>query len=232
MKKVKIDNMKYYELTYAMINCGIDSQVFDVASKMGFNLPYLFYEKLVANKSDDSKKQLSKNLLGIYGNLIAYNYFSGMGYSVVSEYPVYDKEGNEITRADIYFQDKNGDSNYCEVKTVSQIIDNIRNYVDDEEDIKNVYTDKDNEIIKYKNIGKKLIKQVEKLCNYNGKVCVVVFSGCHIDEVILSELKKYNVNIVTIACNINELESFVDRMVDEVDKKINPQNSYGFLKVA
>ena len=231
MKKIEVDNVKFYELTCAMMNCGIDSQVFNMARKMDFNLPYLFYEKLILNRNDESKKQLSKNLLGIYGNLIAHNYFLGLGYNAINECPVYDADGNEITKADIFFVDNNGVENYCEVKTVSQIIDNIRNYVDEEEDLTAVYTDKDNEIIKYKNIGKKLVKQVEKISGEQKKVNVVVFNGCYIDEVIQDKLKKSNANIITMACDIRELDEYVEKIVDDVDNIVNRKVAKKVLRV-
>lgn len=221
MKK-KVDKEVYDKLINSMRQCDISLPVFDIAKKMNINLPDLFYEKLIINKGDKYKEQLSKNLLGIYGNFFATNYFNGLGYSVENEVPIYDSDANEITRADLCFIDKSGSKNYCEVKTTTQIIDNIRNYIDDDEvNLKGNYIDKDNEIIKYKNIGKKLVKQVEKLKQSNSKVNVIVFNGCYIDSVIMQELEKNGVNVIYLAVNIKELEKYVDQIVDSVDSLIN-----------
>lgn len=224
MKK-KIDGQLYQKLVNYMFECGISLSVFEAAEKMNINLPQLFYEKLIINKGDMYKGQLSKNLLGVYGNFLAANYFKGLGYNVETEVPIYDQNNNEITRADLCFIDKNGVKNFCEVKTTTQIIDNIRNYIDDEEfSIKGSYEDKDNEIIKYKNIGKKLLKQVDKLKQSNSIVNVIVFKGCYIDSIITSELKKEGINIIYLACDIKDLEKYVENIVNEVDYLINDKS--------
>ena len=63
-----------------------------------------------------------------------------------------------------------------------------------------VITSKDNEIIKYKNIGKKLINQVCKLKKTNKKVIVVLPEDCIIDNVIKNELLKQDVEIKRRIC--------------------------------
>lgn len=224
MKK-KVNKEYYKKLIYSMQECGISLPIMEIAKKMDIDLPMLFYEKLIINKDYIYKEQLSRNLLGVYGNFIASNYFKGLGYEVENEVPVYDQNCNEITRADLCFTDKNGIKNFCEVKTTTQIIDNIRNYIDDEEfSIKGSYEDKDNEIIKYKNIGKKLLKQVDKLKQGNSVVNVIVFKGCYIDSIITSELKKQGINIIYLACNIKDLEKYVENIVDDVDYLINDKS--------
>lgn len=69
------------------------------------------------------------------------------------------------------------------------------------------------EIIKYKNIGKKLITQVKKLNSTGKKVNVFIYDGCYVDDIIKEELKNYNCNIRILMPNIKELE-------DEIMNKI------------
>ena len=228
--KRKIDKEIYDELTNIMIKCSIPLGVFEIAKKMNIDLPSLFYEKLILNSGDKYKEQLSKNLLGIYGNFFATNYFKGLGYDVINEFPIYDEKNNIITKADLYFKDKNGIDNYCEVKTTHQIIDNIRNYMDNDIDGEvGKYVDKDDEIIKYKNIGKKLIKQVGKLSLKKSKVNVIVFNGCYIDSVILSELNDRDVGIIYMAINIDDLENYINHIIEIIDCTINEKRTLNKL---
>lgn len=221
MKKNFVDREIYDELVTSMKENGINNDIFQLAEKMDINLPRLFYEKLLVSPSKENKESLSKNLLGIYGNYFATFYFKGMNYNVSNEFPVYDEKQNLITKADLAFFDKTGVLNYCEVKATSQIIDNIRNYYDVKENgYVGGYYDIDSEIIKYKNIGKKLLKQVDKLSMPGVKVNVIVFNGCRVDNVIAEELQKRNVNIQRLAININDLEKYVDSIIDSVIKNI------------
>ena len=215
----KINEERYEKVLSALKEACINEEVISLALKMEINLVKLFDEKIInANKRNikNNIEVVSKNLLGIYGNYIATNYYKGLGYNVFNEYDVCDKKGKLVTKADIYFVDKNGKQNYCEVKTTPQIIDNIRNYVDDNNLLKGSYVDKDNEILKYKNIGKKLLKQVEKLSSNNGVVNVIVFNGCYIDDIILNSLKEKNVVIRKLAVSIEELEKTVMQTVYRV----------------
>ena len=183
---------------------GITFPIFNHAKMMDFNLIKLFNDKIFNNYNEKSLEVVTKNLLGVYGNYIASNYFKVLGYNVENEKDIKDKNNIVLTKADISFIDKEGNLNLCEVKTTPQIIDNIRNYVDKDEQITGTYTDKDEEIVKYKNIGKKLIKQVNKLKTSNNKVNVVVFKGCFIDDIIKEKLASENVNLITINVDINE----------------------------
>lgn len=192
---------------------GITFPIFNHAKMMDFNLIKLFNDKIFNNYNEKSLEVVTKNLLGVYGNYIASNYFKVLGYNVENEKNIKDKNNIVLTKADISFIDKEGNLNLCEVKATSQIIDNIRNYVDKDEQITGTYTDKDEEIIKYKNIGKKLIKQVNKLKTSNNKVNVVVFKGCFIDDIIKEKLASENVNLITINVDINELENNIRKMV-------------------
>ena len=192
---------------------GITFPIFNHAKMMDFNLIKLFNDKILNNYNEKSLEVVTKNLLGVYGNYIASNYFKVLGYNVENEKDIKDKNNIVLTKADISFIDKEGNLNLCEVKTTPQIIDNIRNYVDKDEQITGTYTDKDEEIVKYKNIGKKLIKQVNKLKTSNNKVNVVVFKGCFIDDIIKEKLASENVNLITINVDINELENNIRKMV-------------------
>ena len=135
--------------------------------------------------------------------------------------PVIDEEGKVVTKADLAFLDKDGNHNYCEVKMAPQIIDNIRNYYEDEKLENGNYEDKDNEIIKYKNIGKKLINQVCKLKKTNKKVIVVVPEDCIIDNVIKNELLKQDVEIKRIAIKFKDLEMLTKKIIDDFIKEYN-----------
>ena len=192
---------------------GITFPIFNHAKMMDFNLIKLFNDKIFNNYNEKSLEVVTKNLLGVYGNYIASNYFKVLGYNVENEKDIKDKNNIVLTKADISFIDKEGNLNLCEVKTTPQIIDNIRNYVDKDEQITGTYTDKDEEIVKYKNIGKKLIKQVNKLKTSNNKVNVVVFKGCFIDDIIKEKLASENENLITINVDINELENNIRKMV-------------------
>lgn len=192
---------------------GITFPIFNHAKMMDFNLIKLFNDKIFNNYNEKSLEVVTKNLLGVYGNYIASNYFKVLGYNVENEKDIKDKNNIVLTKADISFIDKEGNLNLCEVKTTPQIIDNIRNYVDKDEQLTGTYTDKDEEIVKYKNIGKKLIKQVNKLKTSNNKVNVVVFKGCFIDDIIKEKLASENVNLITINVDINELENNIRKMV-------------------
>lgn len=225
MKQVTINKEKYLQVKNIMIEYGVSTSVFDLARKMNIDLVMLFYDKLVSNQNKNSKEQLSKNLLGIYGNLLATNYYSGLGYNVYNEFPIYMESGKEQMKADLYFRDNNGIDNYCEVKVAEQIIGNKNNYID-ADDLNTVKNNRLLEIVKYKNIGKKLLKQTDRLKRDNAKVNAVFFNGCYVDDEILGKLKSKNINVVYLACNVKELESYVNKIVDDVDFSLN--NSYTY----
>lgn len=191
---------------------GITKPLLMEASKMDINVPMLFYDKIINNPSAENIDNVTKNLLGVYGNYHATNYFKKQGYDVENEVGVYDN-GNLLTRADISFIDSNGRRNYCEVKAAFQIIDNIRNYKDNSLDRTGYYKDLDAEIIKYKKIGEKLIRQVEKLSKDGSLVNVIVYDGCYMDEIIKQKLKELGANIITLDVNIYDLEENIKKNV-------------------
>lgn len=220
-KKNFVDQDVYEKIMIAMKKVGITNAILSLARKMDMNLPRMFYEKLIQSKTKEDKDSLSKNLIGIYGNFLATYYYNGIGYKVENELPVCDEEGKVVTKVDLAFLDKDGNHNYCEVKMAPQIIDNIRNYYEDEKLENGNYEDKDNEIIKYKNIGKKLINQVCKLKKTNKKVIVVVPEDCIIDNVIKNELLKQDVEIKRIAIKFKDLEMLTKKIIDDFIKEYN-----------
>lgn len=208
------------ELLFIINKVGINDEIVKIASKMDIDIVRLFYDKVICsneNNIDENIDIVSKSMLGIYGNYISSKYLNSLGYETVNEFPVVNSDGKLLTKADIAFYDKDNMLNLCEVKMSYQILDNIRNYSDfDEEDKKGSYTDKDLIIIKYKNIGKKLLKQVEKLSLTNAKVNVITFDGCYIDDIILSKLKEMKVHHMVINVNIESLEKELKKMIYDV----------------
>lgn len=219
MEKTLIDtNEKLKEL---LIRFGISERIFYHASKMDVSIVRLFKEKIINNYSLKTLDEVTKNLLGVYGNFIATCYFRALYDDVKNEVPIKDKAGKVITKADISYLDNSGMLNYCEVKAAHQIIDNIRNYVDLDDVKTGSYEDKDNEIIKYKNIGKKLITQVKKLSLTKKKVNVIIFKGCYVDDVIKRKLNELNANTMTIMVDINELETEIMRKIMNIKQFLN-----------
>lgn len=210
MKKEIVTNEN--EIIKILNEFGITKPILEEASKMDINVPMLFYDKIINNPSAENIDNVTKNLLGVYGNYHATNYFKMQGYDVENEVGVYDN-GNLLTRADISFIDSNGIRNCCEVKAAYQIIDNIRNYKDNSLEKTGYYKNLDAEIIKYKKIGEKLIKQVKKLSKDGSLVNVIIFDGCYMDEIIKQELKELGANIITLNVNIYDLEENIKKNV-------------------
>lgn len=210
MKKEIVTNEN--EIIKILNEFGITKPILEEASKMDINVPMLFYDKIINNPSAENIDNVTKNLLGVYGNYLATHYFKMQGYDVENEVGVYDN-GNLLTRADISFIDSNGIRNYYEVKAAYQIIDNIRNYKDNSLEKTGYYKNLDAEIIKYKKIGEKLIKQVKKLSKDGSLVNVIIFDGCYMDEIIKQELKKLGANIITLNVNIYDLEENIKKNV-------------------
>lgn len=161
MEKIMIDTNE--KLKEFLIDCGINSHIFYHASKMDISIIRLFKEKIINNYSLKTLDEVTKNLLGVYGNFIATSYCKHLYKDVKNEVAIKDKMGKVITKADISYVDNDGMLNYCEVKAAHQIIANKRNYIDDERYKEVFYEDKVEEIIKYKNIGRKLLTQVKKI---------------------------------------------------------------------
>ncbi len=196
-----------------LMDCGINEHVFYHASKMDISIINLFKEKIINNYSLKTLDEVTKNLLGVYGNFIATSYCKALYNNVENEVSIKDNMGKMITKADISYVDNNGNLNYCEVKAAHQIIDNIRNFVDKDDVKEGFYEDKDKEILKYKNIGKKLITQVKKLSSTSNKVNVIIFKDCYVDDVIKRKLKDLNVNVITLMVDINELEEEIKNKI-------------------
>lgn len=222
MTKEVIDVKIQETILKSLYDNGINDKLIFEAKKMDVDLVRLFYEKIVLEKDlhklKDNVDVITKSLLGIYGNYVVTSYFEALGYEVENEYPVYDENKKLLTKADLAFVDNNGVVNLCEVKTTSQIIDNIRNYKDDEEKKYNgeYYYDMDSDIIKYKEIGVKLIKQVTKLKKSGKKVLVVIFNGCFMDDIIKDKLSSLGVSVFTMAPNVKDLEEQLRIMVTNV----------------
>lgn len=210
MKNKKNKEMNLDKIKDILISFGINEDIFCHASKMDLNIVKLFYEKLVCNYSLKNIDEVTRNLLGVYGNYIATKYYKNLYSNVENEVPII-YNNKEITKADISFVDENNKVFYVEVKAAKQIIDNIRNYVDLDLPLNNCYLDKDNEIMKYKMIGKKLIEQVKKLSKNNNNIIVAVFEGCYIDSIIRQKLSELNARIDVINVNIERLEEDIKR---------------------
>ena len=226
MKKI-IDNETYNYILNILNNNGISNDIILSAKKMDTDLVKLFHDKIFLAKTQEElehdKEVISNNLLGIYGNYTATLYYKGLGYNVENEYPVYDEKGNMITKADIAFYDRDNKLNLCEVKLASQIIDNIRNYRSDKEELYNgkVYYDMDDDIIKYKRIGDKLLTQSKKLKQSGHIVNVVIFSGCYMDDIIKDNLEKeIGVNIKLINMDFNLFEEQLKMMVENISGEL------------
>ena len=229
MKKTKIEESVKKYINEILISNNISEEIIDFAKLMDIDIIRLFHDKIyVENKNIElNKDAISKNLLGVIGNFVANNYFKGLGYETINEYPILNKEGLTVTKADIAYKDSFG-IHLCEVKTTSQIIDNIRNYKDENEKkySDNVFYDLDKEIIKYKQIGTKVIEQVKKLKNNSNNVNVVVFNGCYIDDIIKDKLEKLGVSIKYIAPNIYDLEEYISLLTDNIVKDIKLNKYY------
>lgn len=229
MKKI-INIDTYNNLLPIIIKNGIDDNIFDTAKKMDLDIVKLINDNVI-NTDDKQSLEIAKTtLLGVFGNYFTAYYYKKLGYEVETEKPLYDKKGNELTRVDISYKDKNSNTYLCEVKTAFQIIDNMRNYVDVDSNINRAfYTDKDEEIIKYKNIGKKLIKQATRLKQYSNNVNVIIFEGCIMDEVIKQDLGKLGVRIVVLGSNIYDLYNYITGCLLKIKGEYN--NSISDIKL-
>ena len=231
MKRTISDNL-YNSILNILNRCGINSDVIAMAKKMDNDLPKLFHDKIfcVENEKElqTNKDVIVKMLLGIYGNYLATLYYKNLGYKVENEYPVYDENDMLLTKADLAFVDEDGNKNLCEVKLASQIIDNIRNYKSEDEELYNgrVYFDMDDDIIKYKKIGDKLITQVKKLKKSGQNITVVIFEGCYMDDIVRDKLtKELGVNIKTIAINVKILKEQIEEIVEEISNDLLEKNN-------
>lgn len=219
MTKNFTDKNTYNLIISTLKKYGINDDILKLAKRMNVNVVRLFYEKILCvndkNKLYENIQSLTKTLLGVYGNYIVTCYYKALGYEVKNEYPVYDSNGELLTRADLAFVDNLGNLNLCEVKATTQIIDNIRNYNSNNEEKYNgkFFYDMDSDIIKYKEIGTKLIKQVSKLKKTGSMVIVSIFDGCFMDDIIKDKLEELGVTVVKMASNIEDLEAFIEECI-------------------
>lgn len=212
-----IDKEQYEEIQNTLFNNGISPDLFELAGNMDFDLVNVFNNKIINTKEKQKNENInivSRNILGIYGNYITYVYYKGLGYDVTLEYPIYDKNGNVTTKADLAFYDKDKKLNLCEVKTAYQIIGSKEGY--------NKYLPKNDEkeekfdILKYMGIGKKLLTQVGKLKTKADKVNVVVFNNCNIDSEMKNNLNEMGINLNVISMDVYQLFDYIKQMVTNI----------------
>ena len=221
MKRNYIDQNIYDKIMHAMKQSGVPTMVFEIAKKMDMNLPRLFYEKILKSKTYSDKVAFANNLIGVYGNYFAMFYYKSKKFNVQNEVSLYDNDKKFDLKADLGFMDNYGMQNYCEVKA-SPYVGNITNYYDsDDKNVTLEFSDKD--LLKYDNIGRKLLKQVERLLKY-GKVTVVIFKGCAISKDVMEKLLDLNVEIKTLAIDIKELENFIDDVIQKTLDHLNKKN--------
>ncbi len=215
-------------LTVEMIvHESFSKEIIKQAKKMDFNLVNLCYNMIISQRPRENFEAVLSALCGIYGNVLATKYFEKLGYEVKNEYPIYDKKGKEITRADVFFIDENNVHNYCEVKAATQIILNDKSYLHTSivsgyfsRDVY-IFDDNSDPVIKYKMIAKKLIKQVKNLAlDNNGVVNIVIFKGCNFEESLRIKLEKMCVNVITLPTDINDLINYLSDLLGKVYTKI------------
>lgn len=222
MSKKMIERKERTKILYILNKLGINDDVITIAKKMGLDIENMIYDKVIKNGSEENFQVASKSLLGVYGNYLATKHFKDLGYIVKNEVPIRNKIGITVTNADLEFIDNENIKNYCEVKATAQIIDNIRNYKDPiTKEKQGSFEDKDDEILKYKCIGKKLIKQVSKLSKKDAKINVIVFKNCYIDNIIKEKLNSLDANIIALEPNIEVLEKDMDKKIEEINKHFN-----------
>lgn len=228
MTNAYIDEQTYDVILTSLKEAGINEDIIKTASTMDLDIVRLFYEKLVVKKNAKNVEVVVKSLLGVYGNYLASCYYKGIGFAVEREVKVTDTKGDN-TKADLLVTDKDGNKIYCEVKATSQIIGSSANYVDldDKPENRKNKLKRYQEVLTYKSIGTKLIKQVKRLRSTGDKVNVVVFSNCQIDDVIKAELEALNVDVVRLLTDVKLLENALLEMVNKfimIYKNVSPQN--------
>ena len=220
MSKKKEFDVELYETICTLLKQnGVPMGVFNIAKKMGLNLPKLFITKLVLSNDKKDKEDLLKNLMGLYGNYIAALSLKEAGFTVENEeeVPVYD--GNKSKKVDLVFSNPSGNKVYCEVKVARQILDYKKTYIDDDEkSLKN--STFHNEIKTYQSIGRKLLDQVKSLKSTNVPVLVIILSDCYVDPDIIKQLKDMDVNIIKINKNVRSLELELRMIIRNVEEAI------------
>lgn len=175
--------------------------VLSTAFNMDIDLANMLYQKVITRLEEDKKPlaedSIIDNLVGILGNLYASNHYKSLGFDVENEKVIKNKETNKNdTKADVYFKDKNGIDNFCEVKAAFEIRSSRKRYID-ENLSKQEMIDLELKNRTYEEIGKKLITQAQKLRNDNpgSIVNAVIFKDCIVDEEIINKLKELDVNL-------------------------------------
>lgn len=229
MKESYIDKDIYDMLKFIIIKLGISENILSLAEKMDMDLPSMFYYKMVKTKGWDEerynneKKALENNILGILGNFFAGFYFQNKGYKVEYESLQHDPAGDY--KVDLKIE-KDELIKYIEVKTTSKIYHPNRDYYDTIE-YKNENTpESKREYIKYKKIGKQLLKQVTRLKENGFDAGVVIYLDCEIDPLIINELKGLKVTLLDpIPIDVTNLEERIRKLVDEVEKYIRTKKT-------
>lgn len=200
-KKKTLSEENRFLINSILNNYKGSTDVLNTAFNMDIDLANILYQKVVTRLEDDktpvAEDSIIDNLVGILGNLYASLYYKSLGYDVENEKVIKNKDTNkEDTKADIYFKDKQGIDNFCEVKAAFEIRGPRKRYIDEslsKQDIKDLELKNK----AYEEIGKKLITQVEKLKKDNpgSIVNAVIFKDCIIDEEIIDKLEELDVNL-------------------------------------
>ena len=202
------------DIKQILLHNGINDDILNHAKKMDINLIKLFKDKVFINPSEQKLEELKNHLMGIYGNYYVTLYYKSMGYVVQNEAPIYENN-KEITKADIKLTDDKGKVSYVEVKLVKQILDSKIHYIDDKSTLfiyNYLYR-------KYEEIGKKLLRQVNKLKSLNNDVTVCVFSDTLIDEEILDKLNDLNVNIKKMGQKVSDIENMIENIILDIKEE-------------
>lgn len=218
MQKKEMDANLYNKIKNKLIkDYKIPNDVFKHASKMDFDIVMLFIDALSKKNSTSKIDSITNNILGVYGNYLATHEFMLKGYDVINEYDVI-YNNKKITKADIAYYDNNN-LVLCEVKAALQIIKDKDNYVYYNYDMSKKEIDLDKR--KYVEIGKKLLKQVNKLKKVTPFVKVIIFENCILDTCLVDELKKIGIDrddMVILSVDIIKLHEHIKNMVIELLK--------------
>lgn len=223
-KESYIDKDIYDMLKFIIIKLGISENILTLAEKMDMDLPSMFYYKMVKTKGWDEerynneKKALESNILGILGNFFAGFYFQKKGYKVEYEVPQHDSAGDY--NVDLVVE-KEEEKKYIEVKTTKKIYYKYRDYHDTIEYKEENTPESKRRYIKYKEMGKHLIKQVTRLRENNFDTAVVIYTDCEIDPLVIKELNGLKVDVLEpIPIDVENLEERVNKLVNEVENYI------------
>lgn len=229
-KKVIKNNKSLKE---ELVICGLKASVFNAAKKANLSLTHLFYDNILkyCNGYNDltnemkenadwyilkGKEEMASKLYGVLGNYYAYHFFESNGFNVELEVSILDN-GKLKSKPDLCLSNSDGNFIYCEVKTISQIIDNVENYKDLDD---NNLSYRDNtSIIKYQAVGEKLLKQLRKLKQYCKVPMAIVYRDCVIDSDILKKIKSIGAVVYRIPNRSffdieKEVEIYLNTVID------------------